>query len=260
MGMFATGILGRIADLFQAKTHKLLDTLEDPAENLDLSYEKMLAGLQQTRRHLADVVTERTALERQIVGAGAEAGRAEEDARGALQAGREDLARAALRHKQSALQKRDSLQQAHATLVPQVDRLVGYQRKLEERIEKFRTEKEVMKGSYTAAKAQVQVTESLIGIGSGLGGVGDTMRRAKGRVEAVQDRANAMSNLVEQGLLTDPLDNRGQVEQELHELRATSAVDADMRRLRAELSLPSPDEGATREPPQQLTAPPGSRE
>ena len=250
-------ILGRIADLFQAKTHKLLDALEDPEESLDLSYEKMLAGLQQTRRHLADVVTERTALERQIAAAGVEAGRAEEDARGALQAAREDLARAALRHKQSALQKRDSLQQAHAALVPQVDRLVGYQRKLEERIERFRTEKEVMKGSYAAAKAQVRVTESLTGIGSGLGGLGDTMRRAKDRVEAAQDRANSMSNLVEQGLLTDPLDSRGQVEQELHELRATGAVDADMQRLRAELGLPSPAEGATREPPR-LAAPPDS--
>lgn len=258
MSILATGILGRIADLFQAKTHKLLDALEDPAESLDLSYEKMVAGLQETRRHLADVVTERTALERQIAAAGTEAGRAEDDARGALQAGREDLARAALRHKQSALQKRDSLQQAHATLVPQVDRLAGYQRTLEERIERFRTEKEVMKGSYAAAKAQVRVTESLTGIGSGLGSVGDTMRRAKDRVEAAQDRANTMSGLVEQGLLTDPLDRSSPVEQELHELRATGAVDADMQRLRAELSLPSPNEGATREP-RQLTSPPDSR-
>ena len=254
MSMAAKSILGRIADLFQAKTHKLLDALDDPAESLDLSYEKMLAGLQRTRRHLADVMTERTALERQIAASGAEAGQAEEDARGALLAGREDLARAALRHKQSALQKRDSLQQAHATLVPQVDRLVGYQRTLEERIERFRTEKDAMKGSYAAAKAQVRVTEALTGIGGGLSGVGDTMRRATDRVEAAQDRASAMSGLVEQGVLTDPLDPSSQVEQELHELRATGAVDADMERLRAELSPSSPAKGATREPPR-LTPP-----
>ena len=52
-------ILGRVADLFQAKTHKLLNALEDPNDTLDLSYEKMLTGLQETKRHLADVVAQR---------------------------------------------------------------------------------------------------------------------------------------------------------------------------------------------------------
>ena len=43
-------IFGRVADLFQAKTHKLLSALEDPNETLDLSYEKMITGLQDTKR------------------------------------------------------------------------------------------------------------------------------------------------------------------------------------------------------------------
>ena len=59
-------ILGRIADLFQAKTNKLLNVLEDPNDTLDLSYEKMLTGLQETKGHLADVVAQQISLERQI--------------------------------------------------------------------------------------------------------------------------------------------------------------------------------------------------
>ena len=51
-------ILGRVADLFQSKTNRLMDALEDPNEALDLSYEKMIAGLQDTKRHLADVVAQ----------------------------------------------------------------------------------------------------------------------------------------------------------------------------------------------------------
>jgi len=183
------GILRRIADLFQTKTHRLLNMLEDPGESLDLSYEKMVAGLQQTKRHIADVTTERTALERQISAAEAEVAQAERDARTALRAAREDLARGALRHKQAALQKIEGLRQAHTALVPQIDRLIAYQRTLQERIERFRTEKEVMKGSYAAAQAQVKVTESMTGIGSSLDGVGETLRRAKERVELTQDRA-----------------------------------------------------------------------
>jgi phage shock protein A len=233
-------ILGRIADLFQAKTHKLLTMMEDPAESLDLSYEKMVTGLQQTRRHLADVTTERTALERQISAGEGEVAQAESDAKTALQAAREDLARAALRHKQSALEKIEGLRQAHAAMVPQIDRLIGYQRTLQDRIEKFRTEKEVMKAKYAAAQAQVKVTESLTGIGTNLGGVGDTLRRATERVEHTQDRADTMATLLEQGVLSDPLDGRSQDDKELHQLRAGSAIDADMARLKAELGVADP--------------------
>src|ERR1700742_3656550 len=106
-------IFGRIADLFQAKTHKLLSALEDPSETLELSYEKMITGLQETKRHLADVVAEQKSLERQMEAAQQEMSRAEGDARTALQAGREDLAKASLGHKQAALQKFDTLKQAH---------------------------------------------------------------------------------------------------------------------------------------------------
>ena len=61
-------IFGRVADLFQAKTHKLLSDLEDPNETLDLSYEKMIVGLQDTKRHLADVVVAALASDARLAG------------------------------------------------------------------------------------------------------------------------------------------------------------------------------------------------
>src|ERR1700761_1552040 len=103
-------IFGRVADLFQAKTHKLLSALEDPNEALDLSYEKMLTGLQETKRHLADVVAQEKSLERQIGNSDKELEGAEADARLAVQANRDDLARAALVHRQRVLDTRSTLQ------------------------------------------------------------------------------------------------------------------------------------------------------
>ena len=70
-------ILGRVADLFQAKTNKLLNAIEDPNDTLDLSYEKMLTGLQDTKRHLADVVAQQKSLERQIASSDTEMAGAE---------------------------------------------------------------------------------------------------------------------------------------------------------------------------------------
>ena len=229
-------VFARVADILQAKTHKLLDRLEDPNETLDLSYEKMLSQLQETKRHLADVVAQEKSLERQIDTAGQEAAKAESDARVALAAGREDLAKAALSHKHGALEKREALQQAHDQIRPQADKLIEYEKKLEEHIDSFRTQKEVMKASYTAAASQVKVSQSLAGIGSGLGDAGGTLRRAGDKVEGMRSKAEAMESLIDAGVLTDPLDTKTRSEKDLAALRVGSAIDADLAKLKAEVA------------------------
>jgi phage shock protein A len=227
-------IFGRIADLFQAKTHKLLNSLEDPNDTLDLSYEKMLAGLQDTKRHLADVVAQQQSLHRQIEKQEAEVAEAEGDARMAVSCGRDDLARAALVHKQDALHKRQALDEALAAITPQVQKLVDYQRKLAARIDLFRTQKEVMKTTFTAAQAQVKVTESLTGIGDRLGGTGDALRRANEKVDGMRDKADAMDHMLQSGVLTDQFDDRSATQRELEAMRTGSAVDDELARLKAE--------------------------
>lgn len=228
-------ILGRMADLLQAKTHSLLDKLEDPNESLDLSYEKMLSGLQETKQHLAEVVTEQKMLERQMDQAKQEADHAQDNARLAMQSSREDLAREALGKRQTALEKQQALAKAHDNITAQVDKLIGYQKTLENRIDQFHTQKEVMKSSYAAAQAQVKVTESLTGVGQRLGNVGDTMRRAEDKVAGAQAKADAMDGLLKAGILNDPLDHRSSVEKELDAMRSNSAIDAELEKLKADL-------------------------
>ena len=229
-------VFSRVADILQAKTHKLLNHLEDPNEALDLSYEKMIAGLQETKLHLADVVAQQKSLERQIAAAQDEAAKAENDARLALQANREDLAKAALAHKHSAIEKLEALNQAHAAVLPQAQKLIDYEKKLEERIESFRLQKEVMKTSYTAAAAQTKVSQSMAGIGTSFSNVGDTLRRAQDNVEGMRSKAEAMESLSEAGVLSDPLDGRRKEERELDALRVGSAIDSDLEKLKAELA------------------------
>ncbi len=244
-------ILGRVADLFQAKTNKLLNALEDPNDTLDLSYEKMLTGLQETKRHLADVVAQQKSLERQINSANTEVDGAEADARLAVQAGRDDLARAALVHRQRAVDNRQVLQTAWDSIKPQVDKLASYQQQLEDRIERFRTQKDTMKASYAAAQAQVQVTKSITGVGDRLGGVGDALQRAEDKMVGMRDRADAMGSLMEQGLLNDPLDKRSRTDKELADLRDAHMVDAQLEQLKAEVSggaLPAPTSAALPKP------------
>ncbi len=246
-------ILSRIADLFTAKTHKLLNALEDPNDTLDLSYEKMLSGLQETKAHLADVVAQQKSLERQIAAVDREIVGAEEDAATAVKAERDDLARAALVHRRRAIDNRATLEQAITAIEPQIAKLIDYQQRLQERIEKFRTQKETMKASYAAAQAQVKAQQSLTGIGERLGGVGETYERAEQRMLATRDKADAMDALIEQGIVTDPLDKRSSADRELAALRDKHEVDDDLAALKAQIgpkrvgsssapsSLPAPD-------------------
>ncbi|MCK9189619.1 PspA/IM30 family protein [Acidithiobacillus sp.] len=227
-------IFKHAANILEAKVNKLLSRAEDPAETLDLSYEKMLTSLQEAKRHLADVVTERVSLENQIAQAQKLAARAEDDARMALNANREDLARSALTEKQAEAQKITALQQAHDTVAAQAQKLMDYEHALQERIEQFRTQKEVMKSQMAAAQAQVKVTESLTGLGHGLDGAGDALRRVQDRTAHEQAKAQALDGLLESGIMNDPLDHRTQTEREMDKLRATSGVDDDLTRLKAE--------------------------
>ncbi len=59
----------RASDIVEAKINNFLSRAENPNDTLDLSYERMLSGLQETRRNLADVVTEQKSLEHQMYAA-----------------------------------------------------------------------------------------------------------------------------------------------------------------------------------------------
>src|SRR5579875_787243 len=99
------GLFKRAAEIVESKVNKFLDKIEDPNATLDLSYEKMLDGLQQVKSHLADVVTEQKALERQIASAEKEVAERDDEARAALKMNREDLAQAALERKHAAAER-----------------------------------------------------------------------------------------------------------------------------------------------------------
>ncbi len=229
-------IFKHAAEILEGKVNHFLDNAEDPGESLDLSYEKMITNLQDTKRHLADVVTERVSLENQMAQAQKAADKADADARMALGANREDLARAELAQKQSELQKIASLKEAHDTVAAQAQKLTDYESKLQDRIEQFRTQKEVTKSEMTAAQAEVEAGESLTGIGQGMNDAGEAMRRAEDRTQKMESKATAMDGLMESGALNDPLDNRSQTEKELDKVRATSGVDDDLARLKAEVA------------------------
>ncbi len=233
------GLFKRAAEIVESKVNKFLDKVEDPNATLDLSYEKMLDGLQQVKSHLADVMTEQKSIELQIKNVEKEIADREEDAKAAIRANREDLAQAALERKHQASSRLAQLQEAHERIRVQSERLKDAERKFQDRISAFKTQKEVTKATYQAAKAEVRIGESMSGIGNELGGVGESLRRASDKAEQMMARAQAMESLTDEGILEDPLDNRDRITKELDKIKRDSAVADDLERLKKELGTQS---------------------
>src|SRR3989442_3839253 len=104
------GLLSRTGEIIKAKWNALLNRAENPTETLDYSYEKQLELLQNVKRGVADVVTAKKRLQLQTGQLEQSVVKLETQARQALGANREDLARQALERKsavQSQLQGLD---------------------------------------------------------------------------------------------------------------------------------------------------------
>jgi phage shock protein A len=229
------GLWQRFTLIFRSKASRVLDRAENPSETLDYSYEQMLQQLQNVKRGVADVVTAKKRLELQTQSIEQNVVKLETQARQAVGANREDLARQALERKSAAQQQLQGLDQQVQQLADQQEKLVESQHTLEARIESFRSQKEVIKAQYSAAQAQVKIGEAATGIGRGMEDTGMAIQRARDKTEELQARANAIEELTAAGALEDFSDNRTQLDRELAEISTTSQVDDELAKLKAEV-------------------------
>src|SRR5687767_456993 len=228
------GLMSRASTVIKARISKLLDRAEDPSITLDYSYEKQLELLQNVKRGVADVVTAKKRLELQTQKLEQEVVKLENQARQAVAANREDLARAALERKAVAQQQLQDLDRQMEGLQQQQEKLVDSERRLATKVEAFRSQKEVIKAQYSAAEAQVRIGEAASGIGEEMADTGLAIQRAQDKTEQMTARAAAVDELVEAGTLED-FSGGTQLDRELAALSTGSEVDADLARLKGEL-------------------------
>jgi phage shock protein A len=229
------GLMSRAATVVKAKFSKLLDRAENPTETLDYSYEQMQQQLQNVKRGVTDVATAKARLKLQTAQLEQNVVKLETQARQALAAGREDLARQALERKAAVQQQLQGLDEQVQQLEGQQEKLVTSQQQLATKIEAFRSQKEVIKAQYSAAEAQVRIGEAATGIGEGMADTGTAIQRAKDKTEQMQARASAIEELTAAGSLEDFTSGDDQLDRELAKISASSQVDDDLQRLKAEV-------------------------
>jgi len=233
------GLMQRASLVVKAKFSKLLNRAENPTETLDYSYEQMLQQLQNVKRGVADVVTAKKRLELQTQSIEQNVVKLETQARQAVAANREDLARQALERKAAVQQQLQGLDEQAKGLEAQQEKLIASQQQLQTKIEAFRSQKEVIKAQYSAAEAQVRIGEAATGIGRGMADTGLAIERAKEKTEQMTARASAIEELTAAGSLDDFTSGDSQLDRELAQVSASSQVDSDLERLKAELGTGS---------------------
>jgi phage shock protein A len=229
------GLMNRASLVIKSKFSKLLDRAENPEETLDYSYEQQLQLLQNVKRGVADVVTAKKRLELQTQKLEQDVVKLESQARQALGAGREDLARQALERKSAVQQQLQSLDEQVQQLEAQQEKLVASERQLSAKVEAFRSQKETIKAQYSAAEAQVRIGEAATGIGEQMADTGLAIQRAKDKTEQMQARANAIDELTAAGSLEDFTTDQTQLDRELSQLASQSQVDDELQKLKAEV-------------------------
>ena len=250
------GTTGRFSAIIKAKISKLLDRAEDPAETLDYSYQRQVESLQDVKKGIADVVTSKKRLQMQEGSLQQAVVKLDEQARRALSAGNEALARAALERKNVAQTELQSLDEQIAGLEDQQQKLIDAEQRLRSKVEAFRTRKETIKAQYSAAEAQVRISEAATGVGEEMADVGLAMQRALEKTSDMQARADAMGELEAAGTFEDLTalgTGADDIDRQLSQLAGQSAVDDQLAQMKAqlepataapELTAPSDNEGA----------------
>jgi phage shock protein A len=229
------GLLGR---LFESGAERI----EDPSYALERAFSQQLQALEETRRGRLELETIGARLDLELRQLDDGVAACEDQARRALLAGRDDLARVSLgrreelREQQARTQtERERLEEERRALHRQESELAGA-------VQAFRSRKEVLKAQYGATRARLRVGEALTGYSRTVTTVGDDVRRFEERLLTLQARARALET-VAIGPAAGSLIAPTSVERELTIISVKPRVEEEVERLRGELGLASEPPG-----------------
>ena len=136
----------------------------------------------------------------------------------------------------------NDLQVQYAQLQAEEEKLTVASQRLQSKVDAFRTRKETIKATYTAAEAQTRINEAFSGISEEMGDVGMAIQRAEDKTAQMQARAGAIDELMASGALDDAVggSRRDDIQSELDMMSASSDVERELSRLKGEITATAP--------------------
>jgi phage shock protein A len=215
-------LLDRISRLIRANLNDLLRRAEDPEKIIEQALLDMKEALKEAREQVAAAMAEAKRLEREAESHLKEAALWEEKAKEALKAGREDLAKEALRRRKRALDLAEGFKAQLEEQKGLTDRLMTQLKALEAKIDEAEARKKLL----LARKKGVEAAEAVRRMESRLEGhpALEAFEEMEARILAMEDRHEALKELDGQDL-----------DKELSALSADKEVEEELLRLKREL-------------------------
>jgi phage shock protein A len=229
----------RFRNLLSNALGSLMEPAEDPRRSEPDAdpYQRQRLLLMQVHQALQDLETTRSRFMEQAATAWKQAQQLKDQAGDALKAGREDLARSALRRRAIVVAEIASLDQHIAQIQTEEERLSLLEQNLRSQIESLHARQQIAAARQTAAGAQVRIGEALYGVSDELLDVALELDRHEQDANILQARANAIADLAASGslILSDPL-QRGASGQIIPQPALAVDIESQLELLRQELA------------------------
>lgn len=228
------GLLERLTQLMKQGASAVLAPAPDPRVTHLTSHQKQRALLDQVAAAGREVTAAKESLHATAEAVRARLPAMEEQARRELRAGRDSMARLTLRRRQVVIGELQILERQLAEVEKEEASLTMIEQRLSGQIEAFAARQEVIKARYSAAEAQVRISEAVTGVANDFADLTATLQRAEQTTEDMQARATAIDRLVQEGDLealsfsagTDAIDAR------YHSLGSDTDVEKQLEALR----------------------------
>jgi phage shock protein A len=215
------GILGRLSTLVKSNVNDLIDSMQDPAKEIDQMVLDMEDSARQARTEVAQCMAEEKRLAKRVEQLASEAKTWEEHAMKAVKAGDDVLAREALKRK--AEKEADRLE-ADKTLLEQknyVDQLTAGLKALEARVKEVKLRQGTLREKARAAKGKSPTSTKTSAF--------EDFERMSGKIDAVE----AEAGLAEE--LSGDTPERRETDRKLRALTEDKSVDDALAELKKKL-------------------------
>ncbi|MGJ9411959.1 PspA/IM30 family protein [Aeromicrobium sp. CF4.19] len=204
------GIVDRISAVFRARQGA--KQMDDISGDLDATYRRQLAQLQQVRRGVADVTTSRKRVEVRLRQMESQSQALDQQAADAVARDDDTAARTVLGRRMTLEKGIEDLRERHAGLQQEETSLSDAAAALEDKIEDFRMRKDTLTARHSAATARSEVNSVGGGITSSLSEVNQQMAETERHTRELEAQADAVDEMVREGVIAGPGDDPDELE------------------------------------------------
>lgn len=221
------GIFDRLFRIGKANVNSAIDKMEDPVKMIDQILRELDNDVEKVTAATTSQIAVEKRFERELHEAKETVVKREQQAKQAITAGNDDLAREALTDKRRYDEKVSKLQASYDQAKANSDKLRLQLQEMKERVGEMKTQRSTLIAQAEAAKAQEQINKVMSNVGND--DLGSAFSKMEDKILKMRDQAEAAQMLANEG---QELDRK--LDQMLQETR-NSEVEDELAKLKAEM-------------------------